>query len=128
MSCVKSLICKDSFPLLNNALHLFFISTNFDKSFIWISKTLFEYLEEIGKKCKCCGNEIKAVKNEAATPGATSAGAIATVANPITAYAKVKKDGKGVPKADQKKTPKGTAVNALDMKGASLFGGTIQKR
>tara|TARA_B100001113_G_scaffold330524_1_gene306200 strand:- start:229 stop:951 length:723 start_codon:yes stop_codon:yes gene_type:complete len=84
--------------------------------------------EEIGKKCKCCGNEIKAVKNEAATPGATSAGAIATVANPITAYAKVKKDGKGVPKADQKKTPKGTAVNALDMKGASLFGGTIQKR
>ena len=65
---------------------------------------------------------------EAATPGATSAGAIATVANPITAYAKVKKDGKGVPKADQKKTPKGTAVNALDMKGASLFGGNIQKR
>ena len=39
-----------------------------------------------------------------------------------------KKDGKGVPKADQKKTPKGTAVNALDMKGASLFGGNIQKR
>ena len=65
---------------------------------------------------------------EAATPGATSAGAIATVANPITAYAKVKRDGKGVPKADQKKTPKGTAVNALDMKGASLFGGNIQKR
>ena len=65
---------------------------------------------------------------EAATPGATSAGSIATVANPITAYAKVKKDGKGVPKADQKKTPKGTAVNALDMKGASLFGGNIQKR
>ena len=65
---------------------------------------------------------------EAATPGATSAGAIATVANPITAYAKVKRDGKGVPKANQKKTPKGTAVNALDMKGASLFGGNIQKR
>ena len=81
-----------------------------------------------GHEVKPDGTLVKKGMEEAATPGATSAGAIATVANPITAYAKVKRDGKGVPKADQKKTPKGTAVNALDMKGASLFGGNIQKR
>lgn len=49
---------------------------------------------------------------ETATAGATSAGNIASVANPKVAYSK---------KTKQPKKKDGTAVNALDMK-TSLFG------
>ena len=51
---------------------------------------------------------------EDATAGATSAGNIASVANPRAAYAKVKRDKNGVPKAPQRTNPDGTAKNALD--------------
>jgi len=52
---------------------------------------------------------------ETATAGATSSGNIASVANPVAAHAKVKRDKNGVPKAPQKKNKNGTAKNALDM-------------
>jgi len=56
---------------------------------------------------------------ESATAGATSAGNIASVANPKVAYSK---------KTAQPKKKDGTAVNAVDMKGVSLFGGPMIKR
>ena len=65
---------------------------------------------------------------ETATAGSTSAGAIATVANPVIAKHKPAKKGKfGAPKAPQKKKADGTAVNALDM-GNNLMGGGAVKR
>jgi hypothetical protein len=74
-------------------------------------------------------NEMKALAGikEVATAGATSAGNIASVANPLQAYGHRPKDEKGLPKAPQKKKADGTAVNALDM-GNNLMGGTTVKR
>lgn len=56
---------------------------------------------------------------ESATAGATSAGNIASVANPTVAYSKTTK---------QPKKKDGTAVNGADIKGVSLFGGPMIKR
>ena len=65
--------------------------------------------------------------DENATPGATSAGNIASVANPRAANAKVKKDKNGIPKAPQVKNPDGTAKNAQDV-NLNLMGGKTIKR
>lgn len=51
---------------------------------------------------------------ETATAGGTSAGAVASVANPRAAKQKVKRDKNGVPVAPQQKNKDGTAKNALD--------------
>lgn len=74
-------------------------------------------------------NEMKALAGitEVATAGATSAGNIASVANPAMAYGQRPKDSKGLPKAPQKKKADGTTVNALDMSN-NLMGGTTVKR
>ena len=65
---------------------------------------------------------------ETATAGSTSAGAIATIANPVIAKHTPKKKGKlGAPKAPQKTKADGTAVNALDM-GNNLMGGATVRR
>jgi len=75
-------------------------------------------------------NEMKAlagIKTETATAGATSAGNIASVANPSMAYGQRPKDSKGLPKAPQKKKADGTTVNALDMSN-NLMGGKTVKR
>ena len=64
---------------------------------------------------------------EAATAGATSAGSVASVANPPAAKAKIKRDKKGVPKAPQKTNPDGTAQNAQNM-DKNLMGGPPVKR
>jgi hypothetical protein len=79
---------------------------------------------------------------ESATAGATSAANVGTVVSPQLAIGK-KNIGKksytgspgksgtkapNVPKVVQPKTSAGTAVNALDMKGANLFGGGAVKR
>ena len=77
------------------------------------------------KHCDCYAKN-KAMK-ETATAGATSAGNIASVANPKQAYGHRKRDKNGVPKAPQKKNPDGTAKNALDI-GNSLMGGKTIKR
>lgn len=75
--------------------------------------------------------------NETATPGATSAANIGTVDAPHISPGKARgkksytgspSTGSGTkappqPKVKQPKTKAGTAVNALDMKGTSLFGG-----
>ena len=72
-------------------------------------------------------NSLKDI-GETATAGSTSAGNIATVANPVIAKHKPAKKGKfGAPKAPQKKKADGTAVNALDM-GNNLMGGGAVKR
>lgn len=64
---------------------------------------------------------------ETATAGATAAGNIASVANPRHAYAKIGKDGKGLPKAPQKKNKDGTAKNALDVDIGLMTGGAIKR-
>ena len=58
----------------------------------------------------------------------TTAGAIASVANPNVAHAKSTKKGKyGAPEAPQAKNPDGTAKNGLDLKN-NLMGGKVAKR
>ena len=64
---------------------------------------------------------------ETATAGGTSAGAIATVANPIHAHGQIPRDKNGVPKKKSKKKADGTVVNALDASD-SFFGGKVAKR
>lgn len=65
---------------------------------------------------------------EAASPGATSAGAIASVANPTAAHSKPKKKGKyGAPEAPQVKNSDGTAKNALDVNKNIMGGKTIKR-
>lgn len=65
---------------------------------------------------------------ETATAGGTSAGAIASVANPTAAYSKPKKRGKyGAPEAPQKKNKDGTTQNALDLTN-NIMGGKPIKR
>lgn len=68
---------------------------------------------------------------ETASSGTTSAGNIATVANPHIAIGNVKQYGKGkAPKPPKVVTPKnknGTAKNALDT-NVSLFGQSTLKR
>tara|TARA_R100000900_G_scaffold64343_1_gene51589 strand:+ start:188 stop:460 length:273 start_codon:yes stop_codon:yes gene_type:complete len=78
---------------------------------------------------------------EQATTGATSAGNIATVTSPHLAIGKARGNvsytGKPggpsgtkapkPPKIKQKKKANGTAVNGLDLKGSSIFGGPIKR-
>jgi len=81
--------------------------------------------------------------DETATPGATSAANVGTVDAPQLSPGKARgkksyigdpwggKSGTKAPpqpKVKQPKTKAGTAVNALDMKGANLFGGSAIKR
>ena len=66
--------------------------------------------------------------DETATAGATSAGGIASVANPIAARSKPKKRGKyGAPEAPQAKNSDGTAKNAQDI-DTNLMGGKTVRR
>lgn len=65
---------------------------------------------------------------ETATPGATVAGNIATVPNPVHAKQKITKKGKyGAPQAPQKKNKDGTTANALD-NSTSFFGAPIKRQ
>lgn len=65
---------------------------------------------------------------ETATAGGTSAGAIASVANPVAAHSKPKKKGKyGAPEAPQKKKKDGTTQNALDVSNNLMGGKTIKR-
>ena len=79
--------------------------------------------------------------NETASAGATSSSNIASVPNPNISpgVSRGKKSYTGSPgksgqkspaqpKVVQPKTPQGTAVNAADIKGVSLFGGPAVKR
>lgn len=56
----------------------------------------------------------------------TTAGSVATVANPPSANAKIKRKN-GAPVAPQKKNKDGTAKNALEL-GNNLMGGGAVKR
>ena len=63
-----------------------------------------------------------------ASAGATTAGSVASVANPNVAHAKPKKTGKyGAPEAPQVKNSDGTAKNALDI-NKNLMGSKTIKR
>tara|TARA_B100001057_G_scaffold442586_1_gene478081 strand:+ start:2280 stop:2495 length:216 start_codon:yes stop_codon:yes gene_type:complete len=64
---------------------------------------------------------------EDATVGATSAGNIAVVSNPIQARQKLKRDKNGLPVAPQAKNKDGTAKNALDVK-SNIMGTPLVKR
>lgn len=87
--------------------------------------------------------KISELLSETATAGATSAANIGTIPNPHISPGKARgkksytgspSTGSGTksppqPQIIQPKTKQGTAVNALDMKGTSLFGGgTIKRR
>jgi len=71
--------------------------------------------------------KLAGITRESATAGATSAGNIASVANPLQAKGQRPKDKNGLPKAPQKKKADGTAENALDIKD-NFFGGKTVKR
>jgi hypothetical protein len=81
------------------------------------------YKKVPGKKRGEKGSCVK----EDATAGATSAGAIASVANPPAAKQKIKRDKSGVPVAPQIKNADGTAKNAQDV-DKNLMGGKAIKR
>lgn len=86
--------------------------------------------------------KILEIIQETATAGATSSANIASIPNPNISPGKSRgkksytgsiTTGSGTksptqPKIIQPKTAQGTAVNALDMKGTSLFGGSTIKR
>ena len=74
-------------------------------------------------KPKLLGKKVK----ETATSGSTSAGNIASVTNPTTAKANIKRDKKGVPKAPQKLNKDGTAKNALNLPNNLMGGATIKR-
>jgi hypothetical protein len=85
-------------------------------------KKLFDY---VSKKNKAKKEGLE----EEATAGATSAGNIASVANPKAAYFKPKKRGKyGAPQAPQRKNPDGTAKSALDVTDSLMGNGKVVKR
>jgi hypothetical protein len=88
-------------------------------------------IEELAKKRKKGGTASRGIDRgigETATAGATSAGNIASVANPPSAHFKSKKRGKyGAPEAPQKKNSNGTAKNALDLSN-NIMGGKPIKR
>lgn len=109
-----------------------------------ISELLKE--EKKDKYCsdKCCGADTKAedctcpptckhcncndpTVSETATAGATSAGNIASVANPTAANAKIKRDKNGVPVAPQKKNKDGTVKNALNLDNNLMGSKTIKR-
>ena len=71
--------------------------------------------------------KFESIANEAATAGATSAGNIASVANPKKANGHRKRDKNGIPKAPQKKNPDGTAKSALDISDNLMGGKTIKR-
>jgi hypothetical protein len=87
--------------------------------------------------------KIHEIISESATAGATSAGAIGTVVSPHLAIGKKRgnksyigspwggKSGTKAPKPPKivhNKKKNGTATNALDLKGTSIFGGASIKR
>jgi|11_taG_2_1085331.scaffolds.fasta_scaffold01672_2 hypothetical protein len=78
------------------------------------------------KHCDCHSKNKESIK-EFATTGSTSAGNIASVANPPHAYGKIKRDKNGVPKAKQALNKDGTAKNGLDITD-NVFGGKTVKR
>lgn len=95
-------------------------------------KDLANYIRKDSNVLDLPGKAFKKIKKmftkEEATAGATSAGSIATVANPVIAKHKPKKRGRyGAPQAPQKKKADGTATNALDV-GNNLMGGKAIKR
>ena len=64
---------------------------------------------------------------EVASAGASSAGGIASVANPPAKRKKTKTGRYGAPQAHQHTTTYGTLINALDV-DTNIFGGTPLKR
>ena len=74
---------------------------------------------------------IRDIISEVASAGATSSGSIATVANPHIAIGNKKaRDAygkKGMPANPPKAKPIKPTDNALDMKGTSVFGGTLKR-
>ena len=80
--------------------------------------------------------KINEIIQETATAGSTSAGNIATVANPHVAVgaARFKKSYTGSPGVSGTKAPRPPKPkkqkptdNALDMKGTSIFGGPLKR-
>lgn len=88
-------------------------------------------IDELAKKRKKGGTGSRGIDRdigETATAGGTSAGSIATVANPVAAHFKPKKRGKyGAPEAPQYKNSDGTAKNALDTSGNLMSGKPIKR-
>ena len=87
-------------------------------------------IDELAKKRKKGGTGSRGIDRgigETATAGGTSAGSIATVANPPAARQKIKRDKNGLPVAPQLKNADGTAKNALNVNNSLLGGKTIKR-
>ena len=78
---------------------------------------------EIGEK----EMKMSDIVTEDAAAGVTSAGDLASVANPNAAKQKIKRDKNGIPVAPQLKNADGTAKNAQDV-NKNLMGGKAIKR
>ena len=104
----------------SNSTIIRFIPRNDNKELGGIVKKIWDYATKAGE-------EDPKLATENATMGATASGNVASVANPIAANAKIKRDKNGVPVAPQKKNKDGTAINALDMKN-NIMGGKAIKR
>jgi hypothetical protein len=89
-------------------------------------KTYYKDIYDIDSEETPTQQDDSAVK-ESASAGGTSAGAVASVANPTAAKVKAKLDKNGVPIAPQKKNKNGTAKNALDVND-NIMGGRPVKR
>lgn len=129
---------RSSRPGLQDAPHDVYIDGRKWKTF-----SSHSHANNVAKKLQAKGKNatVKRSLEETATAGATSAANIGTVVNPHHSPGKArgKKSYIGSPghsgtkappqpKVVQPKTKSGTAVNGLDIKGASLFGGPPQKR
>lgn len=110
----------------------------------WKTFGSHSHANNVAKKLQANGKNatIKRSLEENATAGATNAANVGTVVNPHHSPGKARgkksylgspSTGSGTkapaqPKVKQPKKSDGTAVNGLDIKGASLFGGPPQKR
>lgn len=108
----------------------------------WKTFDSHSHANNVSKKLQAKGKNatIKRSLEENATPGATSAANVGTVVSPHIAIGKDRgkrsytgSPGKSgtkapaVPKAVQAKNADGTAKNALDLKGTSVFGGALKR-
>lgn len=110
----------------------------YSKLFLFESSSKFKDFEMM---MRMRFNNLQNTLKEDATAGATSAGNIATVANPHVAIGRDRKNksytgspGKpgtkspALPKVTTPKNSDGTAKNAQDLKGVNIFGGGAVKR
>ena len=119
---VKNVYSKNNTPVPNYKIHRganqIGTSTGFGNPY---------YKDPKLKDLDDIANRARQDTKESASATATASGNIATVANPIQARQKLKRDKNGLPVAPQAKNPDGTAKNALDVK-SNIMGTPMARR